>query len=309
MHSTQKPKQTDDPHDFLVVAPDDIRVVPTDEELSSLMQDLARAPSHPQLHTSFDFPAEPEIPPVDTTFRPAAVGDVLARGQGRSIGARALRACAALLLATFVGVAAIAWQARGDVTKRVFTKWAPQFMLTSLELPGSSAQPTPPAVEAAAANVAPAQAAAPAETTADSVAPTAAEASGETAQLMQSMTRDLASLGQEVEQLKASIEQLKASQQQISRDVAKASENKASRPRTPAPPPRPATAPAARRPISSFPPRQAAAASALPPAAPYVPRPPESQPQAIAQPQPGPEWGSVPRPPMPVRSPPSLTPD
>ena len=47
---------------------------------------------------------------------------------------------------------------------------------------------------------------------AEAVPPTAAHL--QSAQLLQSMARDLASLGQEVEQLKASIEQLKASQQQ-----------------------------------------------------------------------------------------------
>ncbi len=119
------------------------------------------------------------------------------------------------------------------------------------------------------------------------------------------MTRDLASLGQEVEQLKASIEQLRASQQQMSRDVAKASEVKASeqnlRPRISALPPRPAAV-RARKPLPSYPPQQALTAPVLPQAtAPYVTRQPEPQPQAPVQSLTDPELSSVPRPPMPVR--------
>jgi len=49
---------------------------------------------------------------------------------------------------------------------------------------------------------------------AEAVVPAAASA--DAAQLLQSMARDLATLGHEVEQLKASMEQLKASQQQNS---------------------------------------------------------------------------------------------
>ena len=40
MDSTLKPKQSDDPHDVLVVAPDAVRVAPEDE-LSSLLHEAA----------------------------------------------------------------------------------------------------------------------------------------------------------------------------------------------------------------------------------------------------------------------------
>ena len=80
-------------------------------------------------------------------------------------------------------------------------------------------------------------------------------------QLLQSMARDLATMGQGIEQLKASqaqiardnasiAAQLKANQEQIAHAVAKVSEQGV-RPRTPTPPVRPAAPPAtpARKPV------------------------------------------------------------
>jgi hypothetical protein len=307
MQSTLKPKQTDDPHDVVVVAPDVVEVAPApaDEELTKLLRDAARHLSDQQTHTGSDLPAGPPVPPVppvDTTFRPAAVNNVRTPGYRRWIGGRALRGFTALLLAGCIGVASIAWQS--DAAKKMIAKLATQLVLTSSlspEKPGLSAQPAPPAVQAAAANAAPPQPAPPAQTALEAVAPAAAALSPDSAQLLQSMARDLATAGQEIEQLKASIEQLKASQQQMSRDVAKVSEQN-SRPRIAAPPPRPAAA-RVRNPMPPYPPRQAAAAPALPQAAApyYAPRQVEPQPQTTAEPQAEPEVSSVPRPPMPVR--------
>jgi hypothetical protein len=307
MHSTLQPKQTDDPHDVLEVASDAVVVAPGDE-LTNVLRDAARHLSDPQTHTGSGFSAGPPVPPVVTTFRPA-VNNVQVPGRRRSIGRRALRAFTALLLAACIGAAAIAWQSQGEAAKQIIARWAPQLVQTSsrpLKNPGLSEQATPPAVQAAAAKAAPPQPAPLAQTVPEGVVPTAVAPSPESAQLLQSMARDLATVGQQIEQLKASIEQLKASQEQMSRDVAKSSEQKASeqksseqkaseqnlRPRTAAPPPRSAAAPA-RRPMPPYPPPQAAA--------PSVPRQVEPQPQAAAQPQVEPESSSVPRPPMPVR--------
>src|SRR3981189_1016667 len=229
MHSTLNPKQTDDPHDVIVVAPDVDQVASADEVLSKLLRDAARQVSDPQTHTGSDLPAGPPVPPVDTTFRPAAVNNVHIPGYRRWIGGPALRGLTGLLLAACIGVAGIAWQS--DAAKKMIAKWATQIVLT-LSLPldklGLSAQPATPAVQTTAANAAPAQPAPLARTAAEGVAPSAAALSPDSARLLQSMARDLASVGQEIGQLKASIEKLKASQQQMSRDVAKASEAKAS---------------------------------------------------------------------------------
>ncbi len=326
MQSTLNPKQPDDPHDVLAVAPDVVPVAPTDEELSRLARAMRQPSKNPPTRAGSDLPAGPAVPPVDTTFRPAAVGDVRVPGRRWSIGGRAARALtAALLLAALTGAASVAWQSYGDAAEWTIAQWAPHRLFASilpLEEPALPAQPVPRAVAPDAANAALPQPEPVAQTAPEAVAP-AAVPSVEAAQSLQSMARDIASVGQEIEQLKASIEQLKASQQQMSRDIAgvsearlprprlrrKASELKASgqnlRPRMSALPPRPAAA-RARKPMPPLPPPQAAAAvPALPQAAapqaaaPYVPRQPEQQPPATAQPQVDPELASVPRPPMP----------
>ena len=287
MHSTLNPKQTDDPHDFLVVAPDIVLIAPADAELSSLAPDAMRYPSDPQSHIGSDFSAGIAVPPVDT-FRAAAVNDVQVPGERGSIGKSAVRAFTALLLAACLGLAAIAWQSSGNVAKQIIAKWAPKFILTSLlpalENPGLPEQPSPPTVQVSAAKAAPPQPAALAQTAPEGVAANAAALPPESA-LLHAMALDLATARQEIEQLKA---------KQMSRDIAKASKQNL-RPKISAPPPRSAAAPA-RKPMPPFPPRQAAAAPTLPQAAaPSVPRQPE--PQATAQPQAEP----VPRPPMPVQ--------
>jgi len=315
MQSTLKPKQTDDPHDIVVVAP---AVAPADDELSSLLHDAARRLSQAQARSASGVPAVAVVPPVDTTFRPAAdnaaVNNVLGTGRLRSIGRGAMLAFAAVLVATCIGVAGLAWQHFGDAAQQTVADWMPQLALTSLlptDQPAPSAQPAPPAVEPDAATSAPAQPAPPAQAPAQGVTPSAAALPADSAQSLQSMARDLASMGQEITQLKASIEQLKASQQQMSRDIAKASEAKASeaktseikpseqtpQPRIAAPLPRPVPAPARK-------PKPPPLAAAIPPPPPPQSAAPlsrqiESPPQAAAQPQ-AQEFSPVPRPPMPL---------
>jgi cell division protein FtsB len=344
MQYTLTAKQSDDPHDVIhdvmVVAPDAVRVAPSDvapsdiaasdDELAALLHQAARHHSDTQTRAAPDFAASPTVPPVDTTFRPAAVNDILIHGKRRSMARRAMRAFMTLLLAVCVGVAVFAWRSYGDAAKQVIAQWTPQYVPTASpsppENPGATAQSVAPAVVAApavvqadAANAAPPQSAPPqpappVQSAPEAVAPAAAAPSPESSPLLQSMARDLASLGQEVEQLKASVEQLKTGQSQMSRDAAKAfdkASDKTSeqnlRPRTSAPPPRPPVA-RVRKPMPPYPPPQAAARPLPPTAAPYyVPRQPEpqalpqAQPQASGQQLTDPELASVPRPPMPVR--------
>jgi hypothetical protein len=332
MQSTLKPKQTDDPHDVVAVAPDVARVVPAFEELTNLLRHAARQQSDPQTRNEPGFASASPIPPVDTTFRPTAVAvdevqnNVRAAGSRRSIGSRLARAFTALLLATCLGVFGVVWQRYGDVATQMIAKSAPQFLSSLLpaEKPAPSVQAAAPAVVADAAstdasNAAPPQPASPAQAAPESVAPAAAAPAPEQAQLLQSMAHDLASLGQQVEQLKTSIDELKAGQQQVSRDIAKASEQSL-RPKiaaAPALPQRPAPA-RPRKPVTPLPPPQAAMAPPLPQAsapyvppavapyvpqtaAPYAPRQVEPPPQATAQPQQDEDLATAPRPPMPVR--------
>ena len=308
MHSTLNPQQADphaDPHD-------DVLVARIDEELSKLAHDAMRDPLDPQAHTGSDFSAGPAVPPVDTTFRPAAVN----QGLRPSFGVRAIRAFIGFLLAVCIGVAGVVWQAYGDAAKQMIARWTPSLVATSSpppENPGLPEQPNPPAVQANAAKAAPPQPAPPAQAAAEGVAPAAA--APESAVLLESMARELASARQEIDQLKASQEQMsreiaKAKAYEAKASLAKASQTRASQtraseqnlqPRISALPPRSAAAPV-RRPLPpSYPPPQATAAPVLPPApAPYVPRQPEPPPQATAQPQAEPELSPVPRPPMPV---------
>lgn len=293
MQSTPNPNQTD-PDDVLVIAPDIVLVARADKA-----HDAISRPSDSQTHMAPDFSAGPSVLPVDTTFRAAAVNDVEVRGDRRSIGGRAIRACIGFLLAVCLAVAATLWQTYGDATKQIVARWVPQFALSSSspqDNPGLPGQPGAAAVQASAAKAVP-----PAQMAPEGVASTGATLSPESTQLLQSMAGDLAHAQQEIEQLKASVAELKASQQQMSRDTAKVSEARVSeakaseariaeakvseqnlRSRLSAAVRRSAVA-SAHKPMPPLPPPQAAAAPPLPPAT--------AQPQAEL----------APRPPMPLR--------
>jgi ElaB/YqjD/DUF883 family membrane-anchored ribosome-binding protein len=279
MNSMPNPKQTD-PHDVAVAALKqayeqieraDRQLPRVDEQASKLEQDAARHPSDQQKR-------------------------LVVPGRQSSRGRLALQGLIGLLLAACIGAAVIAWQSHGDASKQMIARWAPQLDLTSSPAPENPvpAQPSPPAVQAAAAKATPPQPAPPAQT--------APEPPGQ-AQLLQSTARDLAAAGQNIEQLRASIEQLKTSQEQMVRDnaavaeqqlkasqeqmarlVAKASEQNL-RPKTSAPRPQPIATPTREsvpKPSSpqgtSAPPPQPIATPTRKP----VPKPPS--PQARAQP-------------------------
>ena len=165
----------------------DEEIARTEEQLSELEHDVARQPSdHPQTRMNTFRPAVPSNPP--------------------SLGGRAVRAFIGLPLLGCIGVAALAWQSpsSGDAAKQIIARWAPQLVPTlslTLESPGLPAQPSPPTVQATAAKTAPPQPAPLAQTAPEGVAPPAAALSPESAQPLQSMARDLATVGQRIEQL------------------------------------------------------------------------------------------------------------
>jgi hypothetical protein len=288
-----------------------------DQTRSELTHDILSRSSAPLARLASASSIDTASPSVDTTFRAADVNDIQVLGDQQPIGNWA-RALMGVLFAVCSAGAAVAWQHYGDAAKQMIAEFAPPFVLSSSsppEQPTAAAQPDSPAVQAAATDQPAAQPAAPAQSAPADVAALPAEPTP----LLQSMARDLAGMGQQIEQLKASIEQLKAGQQQMSRDMAKNSEIKNSeiknseirnpatgttepkpRPRISAisPPPLRAAALPARmpRPVYSPP---LAAASTLPPAAAapvYVPAPPPPV-QATAQP----DGEPVVRPPMPLR--------
>jgi hypothetical protein len=313
MDSMLKPKLSDDPHDIVVLPPDAVRVAPSDDAPATPAQEAVRPAPEPQIHAKPDVSACAAVPPVDTAFRPTAVNDILTPRR-RSIGRSALRAFTALLLTACIGGAAVAWNAHGDAARRLIAEWAPLFARNSSqpsEKTGLPAQATLAAAQVDAANAPAPQPASQLRTATEAAAPTA-DAPPEEAPSLETMARDLANAGQEIEALKASIEQLKASQQQLVAMVSEKSSAQAVRPRKPvqpaqavqpAPPPRPVAALAPARkpaPPPPLPPRQAIAAPLSPSPAPYVPRQAEPSP-AATETLADPELASVPRPPMPLR--------
>jgi len=241
------------------------------------------------------------------------------------------RAFLALLSTLIIGGAAATWKSYGDGVSRMIAGLVTHPVVASSQ-PGQSdkpevaAQPAPTAVRAEATTAAPdrpAPAVEPVPATPSSVAP----ASPDSTQLLQSMTRDLATLGQQVEELKADMAQMKANQQQVAHNPARASEPAqrpkpsvlprpiASQTRRPVPPipsygppqaaatqpavPQVATAPYRSAPQAAASPPMAATPYYVPPQR-YVPPPSELPPQAAAAP-PVDQDSWAPRPPMPLR--------
>ena len=329
MQSGAKPTATDGRRDFVVIPSDQVKVAPSDAEITDLLRTAARQHSEAEVRAALEAEAQVPVPAVDTTFRATAVNDDVPGRKG-SFSRRVMRALVALLLAAGITGAALGWQFFGYTTKKAVGRWLPQLALTSsLTLDklglGTESKPTDKQADAASDTVpVPVQAAASGENAADSAASdnTAASAavpSLDPSQQLQSMARDLASANQEIETLKASLAELKANQQQMARDLAKATDKLGEQgakakiatmqPR-PAAPHRPAPAyspsasyspsptpapPPAYRPPPSY---AAQAAVAPSPAAtqPYVPPPPIP----LRPADPGIE-GSAPRPPMPVQ--------
>ena len=244
------------------IEPDDDLIARADEHLAHAYEQIARADE--QIARVNEQVSKLEH---DAARKPSA-----ALGRLPSRGRPMLRGLIGLLLAACIFIIAFVSQSsHGDAAKLIFARWAPQLILTSsrpMEKPGLPVQPSPSAVQVAAAEPVAAQPTPLAQTAPQDVAPTAAPVSPEVAQLLQTMARDLANVEQGIEQLKASqeqmatdnakaVEQLKASQEQMTRLIAKASEfaktsEQNLRPKTSAPPSRPIASPT-RKPVPRLP--------------------------------------------------------
>jgi len=291
MQSTLTAREAD-PHDMFVIEPDVVLAARADApdpqrrepDLRALVSEISAGVA-----------AQAAAPDVDTSFRAAHV----AKKHGRWLS----RFIVAFLFALVSAIGATAWQRYGDRAQAYVAMAAPMLGLSSLQ--ATSAPASTPAVAEPAADQATAPAEAPAQP-ADTTAPSAPASTDQTQQI-QSLTRDLAAMGQQVEALKASIAELKAGQGQLAHEAkateAKASEAKAfeqnMRARVSALPPHPPAAPV-KKPKPYVPPVQATAAPLLPP-----PGAPGSAPVQIAPAPPPPVSAApqddVPRPPMPVR--------
>jgi hypothetical protein len=306
------PVEADDPHDPPAIAPDIIPAAWADKVLADITNDAKSHASDQKPGTESG--GAPALA-IDTTFRAAAVGNVQAPRLKPRSGKWATSTIIAFVFALCSGIAA-AWQHYGDSAKQMVSNWTPQFALASSPPPEQTAaagQPDASAVQASAADQAPPPTAQPPE----SAASNTAALSPESSPLIQSMARDLAAMGQQIEQLRASIADLKAGQQPMARDISKTSE-KTSEARTPEvktsavktfvqrarqkisapPPPLRSAAVQARRPMPAYPPVQAAAAPPLPLAAPPAAPPQPAPPPQIAA---APEDEPVMRPPLPLR--------
>src|SRR5262249_32815594 len=119
------------PDEVLVIAPDVVRVAPGDKELSDPAP--KSRPSDPKTRTGADSPA---VPPVDATFRAAAVNTAKANDEPRSFGRGAMRVLKSLLIAIVLaagsGAIAYGWQNYGDTAKEMVVEWLPQHIPTSI---------------------------------------------------------------------------------------------------------------------------------------------------------------------------------
>ncbi len=175
MQSTLSAKPGDDPCDAVVVAPDAIRVVPSDDELSDLLRHVARYRSDTQTETTADFKPDSTVPSIDAVFRPAPANDVRGSRDRRPMAARVARAVIALLLGACISLAAVAWKSYGEAAKRTIAALTTQFVASSSqpEQPALAAQSAPPAVQADAANASSPQPAALTHSAPNAVPPSA----------------------------------------------------------------------------------------------------------------------------------------
>ncbi len=330
-----------DPHDAVQISPEIVRASRPTSVSPALAPEIAPRPE-PRFAPELSFAPEPKLTPftleparaaeptisvvygkpaaapsIDTSVRVAS-SDAPVMQRRSSLGKWVRGAFVTFLLAGAGVAASIAWEKHGDTAKQLLDEWTPALasLLPTTSLlsatpqqgaPVAAAQAAPPAAEATPNQTADQVAAPPATQLA--MATPGATQPVDAAQSVQSMTRDLAAMAQQIEQLKANIAELKAGQEQMAREMAK----------SPAPKPvteaRPPVDPRAR--AAALPPQPAAppvrkpkppVARTYTPAtspAPLAPPPPPSQAaaasptattQAVAD-----DDGPIARPPMPLR--------
>nr|WP_128929248.1 hypothetical protein [Bradyrhizobium guangxiense] len=329
-----------DPHDAIQISPDIVLASRPISVAPALAPDMASRPEPkfappPKISLESKLSVEPKFSPVlepqapappsvDTAVRVAASDDH-GRQKRSSVGKWLRGAFVTFLFAGASAAATIAWERHGDTAKEMLAGWTPALAsLTSLLPSTSQTAPVAPAEAAAPAEqaAAPAAQAATDQAADQSAAPPAAQVAtavpaatpSDAAQSVQSMTRDLAAMAQQIEQLKVNIAELKAGQEQMAREMAKPPALKpvadakpvdpraraaAVTPRAPSPPPvrkpKPVVShtymPAYSPPPLAPPPPSSQATAAPPPAV-----APVTTTQAVAD-----DDGPVVRPPMPLR--------
>lgn len=277
-------KRIDDPHDA-PIAPD---IVPGDWAGCVPAKPASDAASRERLFEEIRHAAETAAPKVDNTFRASDVNDIPALKDKARSRVWIKRGLTVFVLALFSALAGAVWKHHGAAATQTLADLVP--------LPGVSASPEAETPAEPAAQAAPEQ---QAMTPQPAEAPAAIAAlPPEAEQPIQSMARDITTMGEQIEQLKATIETLKANQQAAAAPPPVV--------RAPAPPPKPKVsalpqrpAPAAHPPRPTYPPAMQAAATPPPPAPASAYPPPQpypAPPQATTQPNGEP----IVRPPMPM---------
>jgi len=214
MSSTLDPSKID-PKDIPTLAPD-VVVTRADHVAVKPELDGKAAASAAQKGAG----AAAKAPTVDTTFRATSTDPAEAPAR-TSLGRRLLRGVIGLVLTACVAGAAMLWQSHGDVVRQVVTKSVVPLVVALLSRESPAVEPPsgPPVVQASAVSGSSAP-----QTEADNPGSTIASPSPEAAQLLQSLTRELANLRQDMEQMKTAIAELKASDDLMAREIAKASD-------------------------------------------------------------------------------------
>jgi hypothetical protein len=328
-----------DPHDAVQISPEIVLASRPTGAPPALAPEIAPRPEprftpEPKLTAEPKFTLEPSRAPeptvnvvygkpatepsVDTAVRVTS-SDAPVRPTRSSVGSW-LRGVSVAFLFAGAGVAAsIAWERHGDTARQMLAEWAPALTswlpatsllpATSQTTPATAAQVAAPGADATA-NQAVDPLAAPPPLQVAAAAPAATQPL-DAAQTVQSMTRDLAAMAQQIEQLKANIAELKAGQEQMARELAKPPAPRSAaadtrpvdpRARAAALPSQPAAAPVRK-------PKPAVARTYMPGSSPAPLAPPPSQAAAVPPP-PAPatttqavadDDGPIVRPPMPLR--------
>lgn len=231
-----------DPHDAVQISPDVVRASRLTTAAPTLAPEFTARPEpkfapeprtnprvNPEINPEPKFipVAEPHaaVPSVDTAVRVTA-SEGLSRPKRSAAGKWLRGAFVTFLFASGSAAATIAWEKHGDTARQMLAEWTPALASllpsTSQTAPVAAAQAAPPVAQdqttdqTAATPAAPVAAAAAAPT----VTPADATQTVES-QTVESMTRDIAAMAQQIEQLKANIAELKAGQEQMVREMAK----------------------------------------------------------------------------------------
>lgn len=259
-----------DPHDAVQISPDVVRASRLTAEAPTLAPEFTARPE-PKFAPEPKLTPEPKFIPVSAPPAAAPSVDPAVRvtasdGQSRpkrSAAGKWLRgAFVTFLFAGGSAAATIAWEKHGDTAKQMLAEWTPALTSllpsTSQTAPVAAAQAAPPVAQDQTTDQTAATPAAPVVTAAAAPAATQPDAT----QTVESMTRDIAAMAQQIEQLKTNIAELKAGQEQMVREMAK--------------PPAPKPVAEAKPPVD---PR--ARVSALPPRAPAPIPPPVRKPKPV----------------------------